>query len=196
MRRREFITLFGGAVAWPVAARAQQTERIRRVGVLMGLAESDPEGQARVAAFRQGLEQLGWAEGRNVRIDLRWAAGEVDRARTDAAELAAFAPDVIFAGATSALAAVQPAAKTIPIVFAQVSDPVGAGFVASLARPGGNITGFTQYEFVMGGKCSRRLPRALIVWLLFMIQRTRHQRASCGRSNLARHQPSRSLPMP
>jgi putative ABC transport system substrate-binding protein len=153
MKRREFIMLLGGAAAtWPLAARAQQPERVRRIGVLMGLAENDPEGQARVAAFRQGLEQLGWTDGLNARIDYRWAAGEGSRAVTYAAELVALAPDVIFAGAVSALAPLQPATKTIPIVFAQVSDPVGGGFVVSLARPGGNITGFTQYEYTTGVK--------------------------------------------
>jgi putative ABC transport system substrate-binding protein len=151
--RREFITLLGGAAAaWPLAARAQQPERVRRIGVLMGLAENDPEGQARVAAFRQGLEQLRWTDGRNARIDYRWAAGEGSRAVTYAAELVALSPDVIFAGAVSALAPLQSATKTIPIVFAQVSDPVGGGFVVSLARPGGNITGFTQYEYTTGVK--------------------------------------------
>ena len=130
MKRREFITLLGGAaVAWPLAAHAQQPERVRRIGVLMGLAENDPEGQARVAAFRQGLEQLRWTDGRNARIDYRWAAGEGSRAVTYAAELVALSPDVIFAGAVSALAPLQSATKTIPIVFAQVSDPVGGGFV-------------------------------------------------------------------
>lgn len=151
MKRREFITLLGGAaVAWPLAAHAQQPERVRRIGVLMGLAENDPEGQARIAAFRQGLEQLRWTDGRNARIDYRWAAGEGNRAVTYAAELVALSPDVIFAGAVSALAPLQSATKTIPIVFAQVSDPVGGGFVVSLARPGGNITGFTQYEYTTG----------------------------------------------
>jgi len=172
MKRREFITLIGGATAaWPLAARAQQGEGVRRIGVLMGLAESDPEGHSRAAAFRQGLEQLGWIEGRNVRIELRWAAGDVDRARSYAAELVAFAPDVIFAGATSALAALQPATKTIPIVFAQVTDPVGAGFVTSLGRPGGNITGFTQYEYAVGAKWLELLkeiaPRVARVALIY-----------------------------
>ena len=172
MKRREFITLIGGATAaWPLAARAQQGEGVRRIGVLMGLAESDPEGHSRAAAFRQGLEQLGWIEGRNVRIELRWAAGDVDRARSYAAELVAFAPDVIFAGATSALAALQPATKTIPIVFAQVTDPVGAGFVTSLGRPGGNVTGFTQYEYAVGAKWLELLkeiaPRVARVALIY-----------------------------
>jgi putative ABC transport system substrate-binding protein len=152
MRRREFIKLVSGAVAWPLAASAQQAERVRRIGVLMGLAEGDPEGQTRVSAFRQSLQKLGWTEGRNILIDHRWAAGDASRARMYAEEIVQLAPDVIFAGATTALTPLRRATNTIPIVFAQVSDPVGAGFVESLARPGGNITGFTQYEYAVGVK--------------------------------------------
>jgi putative tryptophan/tyrosine transport system substrate-binding protein len=147
MRRREFITLVGGAAAtWPLAARAQQPERMRRIGVLMHLPENDPEAQARMQAFRQGLQQLGWAEGRNVRIDYRFGAADVDRARRSAAELITLAPDVIQASGTGPMAAVQQATRTVPIVFAQVPDPVNAGFVDSLARPGGNATGFSVFE--------------------------------------------------
>jgi putative tryptophan/tyrosine transport system substrate-binding protein len=154
MRRRDFITLLGGATAaWPLAARTQQTgERVRRIGVLINLAESDPEGQARIAAFREGLGKLGWTEGRQVHIEYRWTAGDPVRARAYAAELVQLKPDVIFAASTTSLAALQPETRSVPIVFAQVADPVGAGFVASLARPGGNITGFAQFEYAIGAK--------------------------------------------
>jgi putative tryptophan/tyrosine transport system substrate-binding protein len=138
MQRREFITLLGGAAAWPIAARAQQPEKVRRIGVLMGGPESDPEEQARLAAFLDGLQQLGWTDGRNVRIDTRWPAGDAGRFRTYAAELVGLAPDVILASASASVAALQQASRSVPIVFANVIDPVGAGFVASLAQPGGN----------------------------------------------------------
>ena len=152
MKRREFITLLGGAAAaWPLAARAQQADRIRRVGVLMHLAADDPEGQARHAAFLQGLQQSGWIAGRNVRIDTRWGASEADRRRY-AEELVALAPDAILASNSTATLALQAATSTVPIVFVNVVDPVGAGFVASLARPGGNATGFTLFEYGMSAK--------------------------------------------
>jgi putative ABC transport system substrate-binding protein len=154
MQRREFITLLGGAaVAWPRAARAQQADRMRRVGVLESRAADDREGQARLAVFLQGLRELGWTEGRNVRIDYRWsAAANADRYRTYAAELVALAPDVILASASVGVAALQQTTRTVPIVFVNVIDPVGAGFVASLARPGGNATGFTLFEYSLSGK--------------------------------------------
>ena len=153
MIRREFITLLGSAAAaWPMAARGQQGEQVRRIGVLMNLAADDRESQARNAAFLQGLQQLGWTDGRNVRIDFRWAAGDADRFRGYAAELVALAPDVILAGTSPAVAALQQATRTVPIVFVIVIDPVGAGFVASLARPGGNATGFTLFEYGVAGK--------------------------------------------
>jgi putative ABC transport system substrate-binding protein len=153
IRRREFITLLGGAAAaWPMAARAQQPQKMRRIGVLINTAADDPEGQSRVAAFLQGLQELGWTDGRNVRIDTRWVAGDAARGRSYAAELVALAPDVILASASPAVLALQEATRTVPIVFAQVIDPVGAGFVESLARPGGNATGFTQFEYGMSGK--------------------------------------------
>ena len=153
MRRREFITLLGGAAAfWPLAARAQQAERVRRIGVLMHLAADDLEGQARFTAFRQGLQQLGLTDGRNVRIETRWGTSDAERMRRDAAELVGLAPDVILASTTAAMSALQQATGTVPIVFAGVADPVGAGFVASLARPGGNTTGFTPFEFGISGK--------------------------------------------
>jgi putative ABC transport system substrate-binding protein len=152
MRRREFIAALGGATAWPVVARAQQPERIQRIGVLMNLGTDDPEGQARLPAFVQGLRQLGWIDGRNVRIDTRWGAGDAERMRGYAAELAALAPDVILASGASSVGPLQQATRTVPIVFAQVTDPVGAGFAESLARPGGNATGFTQAEYGISGK--------------------------------------------
>jgi putative ABC transport system substrate-binding protein len=153
MQRREFITLLGSAtVAWPLAVRAQQPERMRRIGVLMSVAADDPEGQARLTAFLQGLQQLGWADGRNVRIDIRWGAGDADRYRRYAAELFALAPDVILAASSSALEPLQQATRTVPIVFVTIADPVGAGFINSLARPGGNATGFSQFEYGVIGK--------------------------------------------
>jgi putative ABC transport system substrate-binding protein len=152
MQRRQFITLVGGAAVWPLAARAQQPERMRRIGVLMGYAENDPEAQARLQAFKQALLALGWDEGRNLRIDLRWASGDIDRASNFAKELVALHPDVILSNTTPVTAALQRETKTIPIVFVAVSDPVGAGFVQSLPRPGGNITGFINLEPTIGGK--------------------------------------------
>ena len=152
MKRREFITLLGGAAAWPLAARAQQSERMRRIGVLMPAAADDPEFQACVEAFLQGLAQLGWTIGRNVRIDTRWATANADRIRRHAAELVALAPDVILAAWRARLGAVAAGdphrANCVPIV----ADPVGAGFVDSLARPGGNATGFMSFEYGMSGK--------------------------------------------
>jgi len=153
MRRREFITLIGSvATGWLLAARAQQPDRVRRVGVLMNLAVGDPEGEARIAAFVQALQRLGWSDGRNLRIDHRWAAGDAGRFKGYAEELLALAPDVILAAATPSVQALQRATRTVPIVFANVADPVGAGFVDSLARPGGNATGFTPFEYGLSGK--------------------------------------------
>jgi ABC-type uncharacterized transport system substrate-binding protein len=152
MTRREFITLLGGAAAtWPLAARAQQGERMRRIGVLVAVAD-DPEGQARIAAFLQGLQQLGWAEGRNLQIDTRWGAGDADRFRKYAAELVALAPDVILAAGGAVVPPLLQATRSVPIVFTQTPDPVGAGFVDSLARPGGNVTGFTVFEYGISAK--------------------------------------------
>jgi putative ABC transport system substrate-binding protein len=151
MKRREFITLLGGAVAWPLAARAQQSERVRRIGVLMYLPADDPEGQARLAALVEALKQLGWSDGRNLSIDTRWA--NADDIRRHAAELVALAPDVLVGGTGTATAApLLQATRMIPIVFVTVADPVGAGFVASLAEPGGNATGFMIFEYGMSGK--------------------------------------------
>jgi ABC-type uncharacterized transport system substrate-binding protein len=147
MKRREFISLIGGVAAWPLAADAQQVEKMRRIGVLTGYAESDPEGQARVAAFGQGLREFGWVDGRNVRIVHRWAAADPDLLRAYAAELVGMTPDVILVNNPQELTAVQRESRNVAIVFAGVSDPVGLGFVESLARPGGNVTGFTTFEF-------------------------------------------------
>jgi putative tryptophan/tyrosine transport system substrate-binding protein len=152
LRRREFITLLGGAAAsWPFAARAQQAERMQRIGVLMNVAADDAEGRGRVAAFQQALQQLGWADGRDVRIDYRWA-GDAGRFHRYAEELLALAPDVILASATPSVQALRQVSRTVPIVFANVGDPVALGFVDSLARPGGNTTGFTPYEFGFAAK--------------------------------------------
>jgi putative tryptophan/tyrosine transport system substrate-binding protein len=153
LRRRQFITLLGGAAAgWPLAVRAQQRERIRRIGVLLPAVASDPEYQARVGAFMQALALLGWTDGRNVRIETRWGANDADRYRQYAAELVALAPDVIVAATSVTVGAVQQATRTIPIVFVQVIDPVGTGLVTGLARPGGNTTGFTVFEYGLSPK--------------------------------------------
>jgi putative ABC transport system substrate-binding protein len=153
MKRREFITLLGGAAAaWPLAARAQQGERMRRIGVLTPLAEDDPEGIARNAAFLQALAQLGWSDSRNLRIDYRRTLGDAERTSRYAAELVALAPDVIVVYASPALASLQQATRTVPIVFVNLADPVVAGFIESLARPGGNVTGFTTFEYGIGAK--------------------------------------------
>src|SRR3984893_579342 len=153
IRRRELIAAIGGAmVAWPFAARAQQGERMRRIGVLTTFAEDDPEGVARNAAFLQALAQLGWTDGRNVRMEYRWGASGPDLSRKYAVELAALAPDVVLATGNATLAPLLQATRTVPIVFANVADPVGAGFVDSLARPGGNATGFILFEYGISGK--------------------------------------------
>ena len=157
MRRRVFLGVLGGAAtAWPLAARAQQPGLVRRIGVLLALAADDPQSVARIAAFLQGLQQLGWTDGRNVRIDIRWAAGKADDARKYAAELVALAPDVILASGGAAVGQLLQATRTVPIVFAIVPDPVGSGFVESLAQPGGNATGFAQFEYSLSGKCRQR----------------------------------------
>jgi putative ABC transport system substrate-binding protein len=154
MNRREIIAGLASAAAWPVVARAQERQRVRHIGVLMSQAADNPEGQARIAAFLQALQQLGWAEGRNIRIDTRWSPPATNdvQVRNDAAELVALAPDVILASAGRPAAALQQATQTLPIVFAMVADPVGAGIVEGLARPGGNVTGFMQFEYSLSGK--------------------------------------------
>jgi putative ABC transport system substrate-binding protein len=172
MQRREFITLLGGAAAaWPLAARAQRTDRVRRIGVLTGTAADDPEAQARHAAFLQGLEQLGWIDGRNVRIDARWTAGNTANTRKYAKELVALAPDVILVGGGASIGALLETTRSVPIVFAFVPDPVGSGFVDSLSRPGGNATGFMQFEYSLCGKWLELLKeiapgvtRAAVLW--------------------------------
>ncbi len=152
MKRRTFITLLGGAAVWPLAARAQQGERARRVGLLTGVSDADPEAQARLAVFRQALQQLGWNEGRNVRIDYRAGADNTDRLRQSAAELVGLAPDVIVATAGAVVGALQQVSRTVPIVFVTTIDPVGSGFVDSLTHPGGNTTGFLLFEYGLSGK--------------------------------------------
>jgi putative ABC transport system substrate-binding protein len=153
MRRRDFIiSISGAAAAWPLAVRAQPGDRMRRIGVLMNSTADDAESQARLAAFRQGLQQLGWTDGRNVQLDARWGTGDVSRLRSVAEDLVASAPDAILAGVGGTVGPLMQATSTVPIVFAQAIDPVGAGFIASMARPGGNVTGFTQFEFTLSGK--------------------------------------------
>src|SRR6478672_643783 len=152
MRRRAFIAALGGAAAWPLVARAQQTDRVRRIGVLMHVTENDPDGQARLTAFVERLKELGWAEGSNLRLDIRWGPNDPDRYPRQAAELAALAPDVLVAPTSFTLAALQRATRSIPIVFMGVVDPVGAGFVSSLAKPGRNTTGFIAFEYTIGAK--------------------------------------------
>jgi putative ABC transport system substrate-binding protein len=171
MKRREFMSLFGGAAAWPLAARAQQRDRVRLIGVLMGFAESDPAAQSWLAAFRNALTQLGWSEGNNLRIEVRWGAADPDRIRTLAKELVDLRPDAIFNQTTPVTDALARVTQTIPIVFVYVADPIGSGFAASLARPGRNITGFTYVEPTTGGKWVELLkeiaPRTAHVALLF-----------------------------
>jgi putative tryptophan/tyrosine transport system substrate-binding protein len=154
MRRREFIVALGGAAAWPVAARAQQPGRMRRVGVLMSTAAEDPESQLRLAAFVQGLQQAGWRPGQNLQLDTLWASGDAARLRQSTAELLTLAPDIIVVGgrAATVVPQIKQAGRDIPIVFVQGVDPVGTGYVASLARPGGNVTGFTQFEYTLSAK--------------------------------------------
>ena len=172
MKRREFVTLIGGAaVSWPFAASAQQADRVRHIGVLMGVAADDPDAQARYAAFVKGLQQLGWTDGSNVRIDTRWGAGDADDIRRHAVELAALAPDVILATGNAAVARLLQVTRAVPIVFAIVPDPVGSGFVDSLSRPGGNATGFMQFEYSLSAKWLELLKqiapgitRAAVLW--------------------------------
>src|SRR5262245_32803160 len=160
LRRREFITLIGGAVAaWPLAVWGQQIDLIRRIAMLSGLAASDPEAQARVASFQQGLKELGWTEGRNLRTDFRWSTGAATEMRTFAKELVELKPELIVGMTTPATAALVEETKTIPIVFASIVDPLGRGFISNLARPGGNVTGILNFEFSMGGKWLQTLKQ-------------------------------------
>jgi putative ABC transport system substrate-binding protein len=172
MRRRDFISLLGStAAAWPLAAHAQQGEHIRRIGVLMNAAAAEPEFQSYLASFIQGLRQLGWTEGQNFRIDVRWNAGDAGLSRTYAAELLGLMPDVILTGSTINLTVIQQATSTVPVVFVQVADPVAQGFVASMRRPGGNVTGFSLFEFSLGGKwvdlLKQLAPRLMRVAFIF-----------------------------
>lgn len=152
MKRRDFITLVGGATAWPLAGRAQQADQVRRIGVLSNIAESDLEAQSMAAALHQGLRELGWVDGRNLRVDHRWGAGNPDRISAFAKELVALKPDVIVAHTTPSVVALRKQTDNTPIVFVQISDPIGTGFVTNMARPGGNITGFTNFESSMVSK--------------------------------------------
>jgi putative tryptophan/tyrosine transport system substrate-binding protein len=152
VKRRDFIMLLGGAAAWPLAARAQQGDRMRRIGVLMNTTADDPEGQARIAAFHQGLQESGWTLGRNARIDVRWGAFDADSSHRYATELVALVPEVVVVSASAAMGAHQQMTRSVPIVFVNLVDPVGAGYVESLARPGGNATGFTAFEYGLSGK--------------------------------------------
>jgi len=171
MKRREFITVIGGAAAWPLGLRAQQAAPMRRIGILMGGAESDQEGQSSAAAFREGLQNLGWMEGRNSEIDIRWAAADVESMKRFAKEIVTLQPDLILTSTTPATAAMLQQTRSIPVVFVLVADPVGNGFVASLPRPGGNATGFTPIVSSLGGKWVELLkeiaPRVARVMLLF-----------------------------
>ena len=154
MRRRQLMAMLGGAaVAWPLLGRTQQINQVRRIGVLMLLAAEDAVAKARIVAFQQSLRRLGWIDGNNLQIDYRWSTGDSDQVRKDAVDLVALAPDVLLATGSSSVAALQQATRTVPIVFALVSDPVGAGFVDSLPRPGGNATGFTNFEYFISPKC-------------------------------------------
>ena len=152
IRRRQFVTLLGGAAAWPLVARAQQGDRVRRIGVLMPGDENDPVAKTQISAFTQALADLGWTDGRNVRMDLRWYGDDINRIRALAQELVSLQPDIILTGGTAAIVAVQRETRTIPIVFATVADPVASGIVLRLDRPGGNVTGFASLEASLGGK--------------------------------------------
>jgi putative ABC transport system substrate-binding protein len=171
MRRREFITFVGGAASWPLAALAQQSERIRHIGVLMAFSENDPEAQSWAGGFREELGKLGWTEGHNVQIDTHWATADVESLQRSAKQLVALQPDLVLTGSTPATAAMRQQTNTIPIIFAMVGDPVGSGFVASLSRPGGNLTGFTPIENSLGGKWVELLkeiaPRVVRVAMVF-----------------------------
>ena len=197
MRRREFITLLGGTLAWPLAARAQQAERARRIGAIMG---STGTGRSDIAAFQQALQQLGWIDGRNVRIDYRFGLGNAADIRRHTAELVALAPDVILASASPAVAALQLATRTVPIVFVGVIDAVGAGFVDSLSQPGGNITGFSNFEYGVSGKWLELLkeiaPRVTRVAVLRDPSVASGSGPPARRSDRGERAPRRSLPRP
>ena len=187
MKRREFITLLGSAVAWPLAARAQQGERTPRIGFLTTLSENDPEVKGWLAAFQAEMQKLGWTLGRNFSMKYRWPGSNEQRLRSSAAELVKMAPDLIFVAATPALAALHRESQSLPIVFVQVSDPVKLGFVGSLTRPGGNITGFSTFEYPIGGKWLELLKdkirrQAGLEWLSFSIRTILHRSHTCKES--------------
>jgi putative ABC transport system substrate-binding protein len=182
MRRREFITLIGGAAAmWPLAADGQKAERMRRLGVLMAASEDDPLMQARITAFRQALAELGWTEGRNLKIEWRWTGGDITRVREYASELVRLAPDVLVANGTPNIAALKQATNSIPIVFVVVNDPVAQGIIASMAHPGGNITGFSFLEYSMVGKSLEMLKQIApgIVRVAMICNRSRRLQEPC-----------------
>jgi ABC transporter substrate binding protein len=193
VNRRALITLLGGAAVWPMAARGQQGERMRRIGVLMNAAATETVPQAYVAAFAQGLRQLGWTEGQNLRVDVRWNAGDAQLARIYAAQLIGLMPDAILTASTTSLTIIQQATSTVPVVFVQVSDPVEQGFVSNAAKPGGNLTGFSLFEFsigVNGSICSRRLrPNSPTSVSCSTPTPHRSRNSSCDRSR-PQHRPS------
>ena len=195
MRRREFIALLSGTAAWPIAAHAQPGERMRRIGVLLPADADDAIFQARMAAFLSGLQQLGWTDGRNVRIDTRWYAGDADLIRKYAGELVALGPDVVMTFGSNAVPPLQQVTRTIPIVFALVADPVGAGYVESLAQPGGNVTGFSSWEYAIAGKWLELLkeiaPRTTRVAVLRDSTIALDPRSS-GQSKPSRHRTGRN----
>jgi len=195
MRRREFITLLGcGAAAWPLVARAQQAERMRRIGLLTTLSDTDPEVKGWLTAFQAEMQKLGWTLGRNFSMKYRWPGSNEQRLRSSAAELVKMAPDLIFVAATPALAALHRESQSLPIVFVQVSDPVKLGFAGSLTRPGGNITGFSTFEYPIGGKWLELLKdkirrQAGLEWLSFSIRAILQGSHTC-RGSRRRHRPS------
>jgi putative tryptophan/tyrosine transport system substrate-binding protein len=192
MRRRQFIAGLGATAAWPLAVRAQQGERVRRIGVLMNAPATDRESQSYLAAFSQGLRQLGWTEDQNLRTDVRWNSADAGLARTYAAQLIGLMPDVILAQSTVNLTAIKQATRTVPVVFVQVADPVTQGFVASVRQPGGNVTGFSFFEFSLGGKWLDLLKNAAPglerVAIMFNPETAPYWKySSCRRSRLLRH---------
>jgi putative tryptophan/tyrosine transport system substrate-binding protein len=193
IERRKFLaTLCGAAAAWPLPARAQQGQRMRRIGVLMNIMSDDPESQIRLAAFAQGLQQLGWIVGQNVSIDTRWGAGNLENLRKYSAELVALGPDVIMANSSAAVSHILDATHAIPVVFTTVTDPVGAGYVESLAHPGGNITGFTNFEYAIAGKWLE-LPASITRQFLQSRKRSGSISKRCGRPpREERHRRSRN----
>jgi ABC-type uncharacterized transport system substrate-binding protein len=190
MRRRTLLYMLGGAVGWPLNARAQSDNRKKRVGVIMVLAADDPVAKVRIGTFRQALRELGWTEGENLQVDYRWSVGPADQVRIDAAQMAALAPDVLLATGSPTVAALQQTSRTLPVVFVLVSDPVGAGFVDSLARPGGNATGFTNFEYGLSAKwleLLKEIAPGVTRVASFGMQQLPQARASWAPCNLCRH---------